>query len=360
VLTPSLPSENDEASRNWYLEAIAAPVETVPVCLIPPEFPTYWRPRRFANERGEYFDQPTSLSKQVAFWNTVWRFEYQRQKELANGICDGAFRKTRLDWLRFVFEGGGGIEGTRVRWPGLLAITAARVRVPKLRNSAELVVKPAHEIRRACEALWGEVIEGDRHEFDEWCDRHVPFDRFASLGLDWEKLRRRVACFLRLEDGKRIWLRDIDDRTEITPQERHEYVDRGVIPGGNGAAADGTAARSEVPAGSAKQTDSCGWSHDAELTKWWRPGAAPEQPDATVQHGSQRHCFLKLVHAGTINPAGDAALAEFKHASLNCPDAKAVLGDRLHGLLFFSTGKGRGRIRKPGEKRPPGRPAAHK
>ncbi len=96
----------------------------------------------------------------------------------------------------------------------------------------------------------------------------------------------------------------------------------------------------------------CQWAHQPDMTFWLNP-----QTGATHQiHGaSNKQTFLKELHAKMEKANGaDVSLSDILcNGKSKAP--KDILGTHFE-ILFFATGVDRGRIRRPNEKRPPGRP----
>jgi hypothetical protein len=102
-----------------------------------------------------------------------------------------------------------------------------------------------------------------------------------------------------------------------------------------------------------KPCNICGWIHTEDCSRWEHP-----KTRAVETTSKKRAKLLLKLHAGMVKDGGDTAIENF----VENQDQKAgyqaadVLGDKLHSLLYFSTKRGRGRIRKPDEKAPKGRP----
>lgn len=101
----------------------------------------------------------------------------------------------------------------------------------------------------------------------------------------------------------------------------------------------------------------CGWIHTADCSRWEHPNT-----HEVVTTSKKRAKLLFKLHSGMEKDCGDTAIDNF----IEDEDRKAgyqagdILGDKLQTLLYFSTKRGRGRIRKPDEKAPQGRPSKKK
>jgi hypothetical protein len=101
----------------------------------------------------------------------------------------------------------------------------------------------------------------------------------------------------------------------------------------------------------------CGWLHTKDCSRWEHPNS-----HLVVTTSKKRAKLLFKLHSGMEKDGGDTAIDNF----IEDEDRKAgyqagdILGDELHSLLYFSTKRGRGRIRKPDEKAPKGRPSKKK
>ena len=103
----------------------------------------------------------------------------------------------------------------------------------------------------------------------------------------------------------------------------------------------------------------CGWIHDETLTRFDNPKNPNETH--TIQFDFDRHRFIKAVHEG-MKSSSDVSITPIIEGlnKTNSPDSKDILGKKLHRILFISTGRDRGRIRKPNEIRSAGRPKKKK
>lgn len=97
----------------------------------------------------------------------------------------------------------------------------------------------------------------------------------------------------------------------------------------------------------------CGWVHTKDCSRWEHPHTH------VVETTSKKRAKLLFdLHSGMEKDGGDTAIDNF----ISDGDRKAgyqagdILGDKLQTLLYFSTKRGRGRIRKPDEKASKGRP----
>ena len=101
----------------------------------------------------------------------------------------------------------------------------------------------------------------------------------------------------------------------------------------------------------------CGWIHTTDCSRWEHPNT-----HEVVTTSKKRAKLLFKLHSGMEKDCGDTAIDNF----IEDEDRKAgyqagdILGDNLQTLLYFSTKRGRGRIRKPDEKAPQGRPSKKK
>lgn len=85
--------------------------------------------------------------------------------------------------------------------------------------------------------------------------------------------------------------------------------------------------------------------------------------EAAYENVTQRKLYFdrKVLHEG-MKSSPDVSITSITKGlnKTNSPDSRDILGDKLHQLLFISTGRDRGRIRKPNEIRPAGRPKKKK
>lgn len=101
----------------------------------------------------------------------------------------------------------------------------------------------------------------------------------------------------------------------------------------------------------------CGWVHTTDCSRWEHP-----HTHEVVTTSKKRAKLLFDLHSGMEKDGGDTAINNF----ISDGDRKSgyqagdILGDKLQTLLYFSTKRGRGRIRKPDEKAPQGRPSKKK
>jgi len=98
----------------------------------------------------------------------------------------------------------------------------------------------------------------------------------------------------------------------------------------------------------------CGWIHTDDFTKWTDPNSGKTHRLGPTTKG---RLLLEKLHAAMIKDGGDTAITNFiADADLKNGNSVSQILNDLHPVLYFSTTSNFGRIRRPGEIKPKGRP----
>ena len=219
------------------------------------------------------------------------------------------------------------------------------------RMSLLLTSHPPLSFNRVALILWVLVPDQDEESF-VYCDGEIArpsiFDGKDNLkdsaGEEWTVLDWHVRDDLLKEETEffdEFFLSLEQNSTTVSRDQKHEIK---LLPSG-------------LPPKDNKLCSICGWIHTTDCSRWEHPNTYE-----VVTTSKKRAKLLFKLHSGMEKDCGDTSIDNF----IEDEDRKAgyqagdILGDKLQTLLYFSTKRGRGRIRKPDEKALKGRPSKKK